>query len=367
MLGTEHPSRHFMSIASAAAAASNRLLRLNHFNDNDDDDDNLDLNMQDDDDTDDSSSPSSTNTSTPHQVRNSNNINNNSNNNNNALNEENIRRYRTAFTREQLGRLEKEFLRENYVTRPRRCELAAELNLPEATIKVWFQNRRMKDKRQRMAFTWPGYGDPFSYFCMYAAAAANPYGATNPMAAAAAFPFSPLAAAAVGGVNNIARLASSAAALRSASQQQHQHQQQHQNVGLQLPSSDHPSFPTTAAQSLIRLNSLCSTQQTRNDNNNDTNTYLRQEHKVPEIISPTNEKISLSTSSYSCSSSPASSSKSSSHRQQQHSPTNTITTTTTKPLINFASPAMGLASAIEQSNKSSLVTTTVKSDEYRDS
>ncbi|KAJ8307346.1 hypothetical protein KUTeg_015430 [Tegillarca granosa] len=100
---------------------------------------------------------------------------------------EDIRRYRTAFSKEQLNRLEKEFLRENYVSRPKRCELAAELNLSESTIKVWFQNRRMKDKRQRMAMTWP-YGippDPQVYAYLAAAAATYPYALPNP----AAYPY----------------------------------------------------------------------------------------------------------------------------------------------------------------------------------
>ncbi|NWH56053.1 VENT1 protein, partial [Geococcyx californianus] len=58
------------------------------------------------------------------------------------------RRARTAFTSEQVCQLEKTFLRQKYLGASERRKLAAALQLSEIQIKTWFQNRRMKLKRQ---------------------------------------------------------------------------------------------------------------------------------------------------------------------------------------------------------------------------
>ncbi|KAI6204115.1 hypothetical protein M3Y94_00634900 [Aphelenchoides besseyi] len=57
-----------------------------------------------------------------------------------------MRRPRTTFTSEQLMELERQYEDTKYLSRPLRYKLAQELSLTETQIKIWFQNRRMKNK-----------------------------------------------------------------------------------------------------------------------------------------------------------------------------------------------------------------------------
>lgn len=76
---------------------------------------------------------------------------------------------RTAFSREQVTDLEKKFQEKKYLSSAERGELAERLKLSDMQVKTWFQNRRMKFKRQseeaEMEMKSPKY--PYSSFVPY--------------------------------------------------------------------------------------------------------------------------------------------------------------------------------------------------------
>ncbi|KAG8010463.1 NK1 transcription factor-related protein 2 [Nibea albiflora] len=60
------------------------------------------------------------------------------------------RRIRTAFTLEQLQILERSFQRCHYLSVLERHSISSALRLSETQVKIWFQNRRTKWKKERL-------------------------------------------------------------------------------------------------------------------------------------------------------------------------------------------------------------------------
>jgi hypothetical protein len=56
-------------------------------------------------------------------------------------------KYRVVYSEPQRVELEKEFLYSKYITIKRKAELSQTLNLSERQIKIWFQNRRAKERK----------------------------------------------------------------------------------------------------------------------------------------------------------------------------------------------------------------------------
>nr|P81193.1 RecName: Full=Homeobox protein CDX; AltName: Full=Caudal-type homeobox protein; AltName: Full=LSCDX [Lineus sanguineus] len=56
-------------------------------------------------------------------------------------------KYRVVYTDYQRLELEKEFHYSRYITMNRKAELAKSLDLTERQIKIWFQNRRAKERK----------------------------------------------------------------------------------------------------------------------------------------------------------------------------------------------------------------------------
>ncbi|XP_028983354.2 LOW QUALITY PROTEIN: homeobox protein vent1-like [Betta splendens] len=65
------------------------------------------------------------------------------------------RRARTKFSPEQIGKLEKIFNKHKYLDAGERVKTAQKLNLTETQVRTWFQNRRMKLKREVQDYLAP--------------------------------------------------------------------------------------------------------------------------------------------------------------------------------------------------------------------
>nr|AAW24452.1 CG13424-related protein 1 [Oikopleura dioica] len=87
------------------------------------------------------------------------------------------KRPRTAFTPHQIKTLESEFQKNRYLSVGKRVELADSLGLSETQIKIWFQNRRTKWKREYLS-DWELWSHQ-SYYAMHGVLAGQAAGSAT--------------------------------------------------------------------------------------------------------------------------------------------------------------------------------------------
>uniref|UniRef100_A0AC35UE14 Homeobox domain-containing protein n=1 Tax=Rhabditophanes sp. KR3021 TaxID=114890 RepID=A0AC35UE14_9BILA len=58
-------------------------------------------------------------------------------------------KYRMVYSEHQRLELEKDYITNEFITTERKAQLSMDLKLTERQIKIWFQNRRAKDRREK--------------------------------------------------------------------------------------------------------------------------------------------------------------------------------------------------------------------------
>jgi len=58
-------------------------------------------------------------------------------------------KYRTVYSERQKTQLEQQYVANTYISATQKADIARQVGLTERQVKIWFQNRRAKDRRQK--------------------------------------------------------------------------------------------------------------------------------------------------------------------------------------------------------------------------